>query len=482
MASAETSQKAGPKGFKEEVQDCSYFEANICQLLGVRDVPLAKPEDLPLYLQRLQQANDAAALCTAFMLLHQHARPRQIEELLGADAFKQLMAEGFIREVSPNVVESTVDLYPCLGDLVVTDPLFARKYADDHVYQLGTDSYVIARVTPRKKGKRALDLCTGSGIHAIQSAHVYDESYGIDLNPRALRFSKFNASLNGLSNCHFLQGDLYAPVEGKIFDLITVNPPFVPTPDSDMHIHRTGGESGEEISERLVKGLPTFLAEGGLFSMVLDFPVMHASTYLQRLRAWLGQSKGWGIAVLNMGHQTVESYIRDHCDPSDANYFDMYERYLASYKRQGIYQVGFGNVFIQRLPKNHPGYDVERVMITPYDDQREQIADWLAGLASFSSSWKPDWDQWKPKRTKYLADIWTNHAGDKGQLEFLPSYGAHPVAVSGHFAKLLGKMNGRLTAGQLAERWALSEKKSLAEAKAELGMFLRGLGQSQLCR
>jgi hypothetical protein len=46
----------------------------------------------------------------------------------------------------------------------------------------------------------------------------------------------------------------------------------------------------------------------------------------------------------------------------------------------------------------------------------------------------------------------------------------------------LGKMNGRLTAGQLAERWASMEKKSLAEAQAELGMFLRGLGQSQLCR
>jgi SAM-dependent methyltransferase len=482
MARVAKAETVSTKGLKQEVAECSYFEQTICNLLSIRDVPLAKPEDLPLYLQRLQAANDPAALCTAFWLLHQHGRRKQIDELLGAEVVKQLMAEGFIREASPGVVEATVDLYPCLGDVVLTDPLFARNYADDHVYQLGTDSYVIARVTPRKQGKRALDLCTGSGIHAIQSAHLYEESYGIDLNPRALKLSKYNAGLNGLSNCHFLEGDLYAPVAGKTFELITVNPPFVPTPDTSMHIHRTGGESGEEISERLVKGLPTFLEEGGLFSMVLDFPVMHASTYLQRLRSWLGESKGWGIAVLNMGHQTVESYIRDHCDPSDANYFDMYEQYLASYQRQGIYQVGFGNVFIQRLPKDHPGYDFERLMITPYDDQREQIADWLDGLATFNHGWQPDWENWKPKRTKYVADIWTNHAGTKGQLEFLPSYGAHPVPVSGNFAKLLGKMNGRLTAGQLAERWAAMEKKSLNEAKAELGMFLRGLGQSLLCR
>lgn len=473
---------ANSNSLKKEVQDCAYLEEHICELLQIRDVPLAKPQDLPSYFQRLQQANNVTALSTAFWLLHQHGRRKQISELIGAENLAQLEEQGFVQEVAPGVVEATVDLYPCLGDLVFTDPLFARKYRDDHVYQLGTDSYVIARVTPRSKGKRALDLCTGSGIHAIQSAHYFEESYGIDLNPRALQLSKFNAALNGVADkCKFLHGDLYQPVKGLTFDLITVNPPFVPTPDESMHIHRTGGESGEEISMRLVQGLPEFLNEGGLFSMVLDWPVMHSSTYLQRLRQWLGKTKGWGIAVLNMGHQTVESYIRDHCDPSDPGYFDMYNRYLASYQRQGIYQVGFGNVFIQRLPKNHPGYDTERLMITPYTDQREQMREWLKALPVYHSQWKPDWN-YKPKRNKYLQDVWMNLDGSKSTLEFRPDYGANPLQVVGHLGKLLQMMSGRSTLQSIFERWCKLTKKNQEQARPEFIQIIAGLSQAMLCR
>ncbi|CAN0335517.1 unnamed protein product, partial [Phaeothamnion confervicola] len=373
----------------------SHFrEDTICKLLGIDDVPLLYPLDRCSYLEKLQSENSALSLDIAFWLLHQPIRQRQLVQLLGQEVVDQLLQWGMVKasDLGEGIVETDNDLYPCLGDYVFTDPHLKTTYQKDHVYQLGTDSYALARFTPRKKGKKALDLCTGSGIHAIQSAHFYEQTFGIDLNPRALQFSRMNAQINGVQDkVKFLQGDLYEPVQGHQFDLITMNPPFVPTPDEDMHIHRTGGESGEIISQRAIEGLPQFLAEGGTFSMILDFPVMRATTYLDRICNWLDggnrqggagtPAEGWGVAITNFGHYTLERYIRFHVDASDVNRFnDMYARYLASYKRQGIYEVGFANVFIRRLPKKHPGFITERVMANPYKPMFEIVEGWLQAL------------------------------------------------------------------------------------------------------
>jgi len=42
--------------------------------------------------------------------------------------------------------------------------------------------------------------------------------------------ARFGAQLNGLNTIEFLQGDLFAPVQGQLFDLVVMNPPFVISP------------------------------------------------------------------------------------------------------------------------------------------------------------------------------------------------------------------------------------------------------------
>ena len=55
-------------------------------------------------------------------------------------------------------------------------------------------------LTPRRRVARALDVGTGSGIHALRAAAHADHVVATDVNPRALEFTRLNAALNGLTN------------------------------------------------------------------------------------------------------------------------------------------------------------------------------------------------------------------------------------------------------------------------------------------
>ncbi len=53
-----------------------------------------------------------------------------------------------------------------------------------------------------------------------------------DINPRALAMAHFNAAVNNMDKkIEFRQGDLFQPVEGLLFDLITAHPRFELTGD-----------------------------------------------------------------------------------------------------------------------------------------------------------------------------------------------------------------------------------------------------------
>src|SRR5207248_1145451 len=99
------------------------------------------------------------------------------------------------------------------------------------VMYLGGDSYALAYLAPAPpEGGRALDLCSGSGVHAILAAlRGAARAIGVDVSPRAIAFARWNAALNGVAErCEFRRGDLYAPLraeeEDARFDLILANP------------------------------------------------------------------------------------------------------------------------------------------------------------------------------------------------------------------------------------------------------------------
>lgn len=74
-----------------------------------------------------------------------------------------------------------------------------------------------------------LDLCTGSGCIALALAHALPKAtvIGIDIDARAIALAKENSQKLGITNCSWVESDLFSALAGKQFDLIVANPPYI---------------------------------------------------------------------------------------------------------------------------------------------------------------------------------------------------------------------------------------------------------------
>ncbi len=85
-------------------------------------------------------------------------------------------------------------------------------------------------VTNPEQVKTALDLCTGSGCLAILLAHAFPDAHvdALDISPGALQVAERNVADYGLTDrIELLQSDLFQAVQGRTYDLIISNPPYV---------------------------------------------------------------------------------------------------------------------------------------------------------------------------------------------------------------------------------------------------------------
>jgi release factor glutamine methyltransferase len=76
--------------------------------------------------------------------------------------------------------------------------------------------------------KSLLDLCCGSGAIAISLSKLWQLDYicAVDISIAALKIATKNASLNK-ANINFIKSDLFSNLNGKVFDVIVSNPPYI---------------------------------------------------------------------------------------------------------------------------------------------------------------------------------------------------------------------------------------------------------------
>lgn len=435
----------------EALREHHYTESAVAELLGLWDISELSGPAYPLYCWRCRPNFSALSSLVQVFLLGLPTTRERLRELLGRTVVAKLLELGLLEDEGGLLCSNCV-IYPCLGRYIVTDHWVSLgTQTEGKVYELGTDSYVLARVTPRRQG-RALDLCTGSGVHAVHSASSYSPTWAVDINPRALVFTKLNAAIQGVE-LEVVEGDLYQPVKGETFDLVTANPPFVPSPDPEVLIHRSAGTTGEEVPERLVAGLKESLNRGGLFSMVLEHPVYAQETYLDRLERWLGSTHGWGIAVLTFREYAIGSYILRHLggvrDPEAS-----YNAYLTSYADVGIEAMRFANVFITRLPYSAPNWKTELTAPWPNFDISDQVGEWLESLVHYNNpEWSPA-ENWVPALNGRFTDLLVSHNSSTGILQKDHFTWLEPPLLSPEETELLKLIleTGESVAG-LRERW-----------------------------
>jgi ribosomal protein L3 glutamine methyltransferase len=120
-----------------------------------------------------------------------------------------------------------------------------------------------------------LDLCTGSGCLAIIAAGIFPDADvdAADLSEDALDVARINIEQHDFANrINALQGDLFEAVEGRTYDVIISNPPYVageevaafpPEYGHEPIMAHIGGDDGLDIVRRILEDASDHLNPGG---------------------------------------------------------------------------------------------------------------------------------------------------------------------------------------------------------------------------
>lgn len=192
-------------------------------------------------------------------------------------------------ERTGEMLRSRVSLFPCYGKFIATDRS-EKNPSFNQVMWLFHESFLLGGMVDRSPRRRAIDLGTGSGIHALLASDHCESVIGVDVNPRAIEFSRFNAALNGIENVQFILSDLFNSLDpGMTFDLLTANPPYVPDRAAEAGDNFwSGGREGTGVLRRVIEAIPSRLDEDGVANITSLYPLPPRTNVKDYFNQWLG--------------------------------------------------------------------------------------------------------------------------------------------------------------------------------------------------
>ncbi|GAB2813534.1 class I SAM-dependent methyltransferase [Actinoallomurus bryophytorum] len=333
-----------PARVRDLFEQAGYTVDGVRDLLGpVAGAALARDEIVPA----LRAARGDTPLETLLRLFW-----LQVPVPGAALDFEDLTALGLVERDGDEVrarlhvepVESTPNGY------VVSD-LKARPggspLRDDHVVGQGGASANLAQLVVHRPVDNLLDLGTGSGVQAVHLAGRAQRITATDLNPRALELAALSFALSGVE-AELLAGDLFAPVEGREFDLIVSNPPFVISPDRRFG-YRESGLQGDEVCRRLVRQAPRHLAEDGWCHLLANWLHVDGEDWHDRVAGWIEGVDGWAVQRdVQDPAEYAELWLRDSCEAGTPEYRERYDAWLEHFERHKVTGVGFGWITLHR--------------------------------------------------------------------------------------------------------------------------------------
>ena len=230
---------------------------------------------------------------------------------LGVERYRLLVDAG--RPVDPDVFRASLRMTRrrCAGEpvayIVGSKEFYSLDFLvtrDVLIPRPETELLVDMALYHARLGAALLDLGRGSGAIAAAIARNRPDInvYASDISPAALRVAKRNCRrIAGLRAVTFCTGDLFAPFEGKSFDVIVSNPPYIdpavaPSLQREIafepEVALFAGERGRGVISRIIASAGGHLAEGGVLLLEIghdmrDF-VMEA-----------GRGRGYSVSVLN---------------------------------------------------------------------------------------------------------------------------------------------------------------------------------------
>ena len=157
----------------------------------------------------------------------------------------------------------------------------------------------------------ALDLCTGSGCLAILLAHAFENATidATDISDEALEVANKNVEDYDLNpRVHLLQSDLFGALEGRLYDLIISNPPYVNAesmaslPEEYLHEPRSAlasGNDGLEATKEILRRAAGYLTDEGM--LIVEIGHNRAAleeAFPQTPFTWLETTAGDGFVFM----------------------------------------------------------------------------------------------------------------------------------------------------------------------------------------
>ncbi|NDJ17204.1 methyltransferase [Myxacorys almedinensis A] len=360
------------------LKQAGYIESNICQLLGVTSQQQIEPTYLHYY-DRYRLPTTALADLIRLFLLRSALPELKLRTLFGEELFSLLGQIGLLIRRGENWA-SRVDIVDVVGLYIATDHRYLMleedELSEDPVMYIGMDSLGLVHTAPQSTVSRVLDLCCGSGVQGLVASRYAREVLSVDINPRAIRFSRFNAQLNGIDNIRFHLGDLYEAASGY-FNTILANPPFVPSPSRDCRF-RDGGATGEDILARIISESANHLAPHGRLFIVTD--LVNLSAYEAKLKRWWRGGAAHQL-VLSTADRNDILFSVPHChsafNQTPEEYTAELDQWLHNFHEAGLSAVNFGYILICQIEESQTGSYYARTIHNPACSIHSQISEYF---------------------------------------------------------------------------------------------------------
>jgi len=364
-----------------------YNEKSITKLLNIKSLQLIEPTHLHYFDKYILKDSHLENLIRLF-LLRSYINKNSLIDIIGQDIYQLLTSINLLVE-DKSLVFSNVDLFQSGGMYFATDHRYMicndDKISEDPVMYIGMDSHGLVQAAPRNSCQNLLDLCCGSGIQGIVASRYAKSILGVDLNPRAIRFSRFNAQLNGLTNYKVVLGNLYDVIGDEKFDVILANPPFVPSPQNNLGF-RDGGKNGEEVLKNIISNSPRFLNKNGRLCIVTD--LVDVKEYEKKIRDWLGKNE-LDCLILKTAERNEILFSVPHCKAPFNQTFKEYNQeidlWINNFRSNSLNSVNFGYIFLWNKTNNEEGTYASRTIHNPDTEIYRDVNKWQEQQARWSS-------------------------------------------------------------------------------------------------
>lgn len=353
---------------REALLNADYSTSGIVSAMRIKNFEAIRTAGRPVMLDRTSAGRPIDAFIRLFLLRVPVSR-EQITKAIAPLSFDSFAASRLIVP-GENAGEfiSGFDMLPFEGFILTFDrpPREGNEPYTDYVMGIGGSTTSLGMQMVRRRSRATLDLGCGCGTLGFLATKFSDRVIGADRNQRALAIARFNVALNAVTNYDIVETDFFSAVQGRKFDLIVSNPPFVISPGKKF-IYRDGGMQGDGVTETVVRGCCEHLAEGGFAHILCNWAHMKDQPWDQRLAAWArggdgrtGNSGGADMLVLRTITRDPVEYAMQWISETERyltteQMWTRLNEWVDAYKDQGIEAVSGGLISLHKSG-DRPGW------------------------------------------------------------------------------------------------------------------------------